>query len=121
MQINKVGVLGCGLMGSGIAQVTAQAGYEVTVLEAEQKALDKGFAGIDGSLAKFVERGPERGGITAEQKNEIGRRLKGTRQKEDLAECDIVIEAVIENIEEKKKVYAALDSIVKRDAIFATN
>ncbi len=121
MQINKVGVLGCGLMGSGIAQVAAQAGYDVTVLEAEQKALDKGFAGIDSSLAKFVERGPEKGGITAQQKDEIRARLKGTQKKEDLAQCDIVIEAIIENIDEKKKVYTVLDGIVKRDAIFATN
>jgi 3-hydroxybutyryl-CoA dehydrogenase len=121
MQINKVGVLGCGLMGSGIAQVAAQAGYDVTVLEAEQKALDKGFAGIDASLAKFVERGPENGGITAQQKDEIRARLKGTQKKEDLAQCDIVVEAIIENIDEKKKVYAVLDGIVKRDAIFATN
>ena len=121
MQINKVGVLGCGLMGSGIAQVAAQAGYDVIVLEAELKALDKGFAGIDASLAKFVERGPEKGGITALQKDEIRARLRGTQKKEDLAQCDIVIEAIIENIDEKKKVYAALDSMVKSDAIFATN
>lgn len=121
MQIKNVGVLGCGLMGSGIAQVAAQAGYNVTVLEAEQKALDKGFAGIDSSLAKFVERGLEKGGITAQQKDEIRARLKGTQKKEDLAQCDIVIEAIIENIDEKKKMYAALDSIVKPEAIFATN
>lgn len=121
MQINKVGVLGCGLMGSGIAQVAAQAGYDVTVLEAEQKALDKGFAGIDASLAKFVERGPEKGGITAPEKDQIRARLKGTQKRDDLTQCDIVIEAIIENIDEKKKVYAALDSIVKPEAIFATN
>ena len=121
MQINRVGVLGCGLMGSGIAQVAAQAGYDVTVLEAEQKALDKGFAGIDASLAKFVERGREKGGITAQQKDEIRVRLKGTQKKEDLAQCDIIVEAIIENIDEKKKIYAVLDGIVKRDAIFATN
>ena len=121
MQINKVGVLGCGLMGSGIAQVAAQAGYDVTVVEAEQKALDKGFAGIDVSLTKFVERGPEKGGITSEQKDEVRARLKGTQKKEDLAQCDIVIEAIIENIDEKKKAFGVLDAIVKRDAIFATN
>ena len=121
MQIKNVGVLGCGLMGSGIAQVAAQAGYDVTVLEAEQKALDKGFSGIDASLAKFAERGLEKGGITAQQKDEIRSRLKGTQKKEDLAGCDIVIEAIIENIDEKKKMYAALDTIVKPEAIFATN
>ena len=121
MQIKQVGILGCGLMGSGIAQVAAQAGYDVTVLEAEQKALDKGFAGIDSSLAKFVERGADKGGITLQQKDEIRGRLKGTQKKEDLAQCDIVIEAIIENIDEKKKVYGVLDGIVKHDAIFATN
>ena len=121
MQIQKVGVLGCGLMGSGIAQVAAQAGFQVTVLEAEQKALDKGFSGIDSSLAKFVERGPDKGGITLQQRDEIRGRLKGTQRKEDLAQSDIVIEAIIENIEEKKKVYSALDSMVKPEAIFATN
>ena len=121
MQIDKVGVLGCGLMGSGIAQVAAQAGYEVTVLEAEQKALEKGFAGIDASLSKFVERGPDKGGITSTQKDEIRSRLKGTQKREDLAHSDIVIEAIIENIDEKKKVYRALDSIVNPEAIFATN
>ena len=121
MQIHKVGVLGCGLMGSGIAQVAAQAGYQVVVLEAEQKALEKGLSGIESSLAKFVERGPEKGGITPQQKEETRARLKGTQKKEDLAQCDIVIEAIIENIEEKKKVYAALDSIVKPESIFATN
>src|SRR5690349_13269023 len=121
MQIKKVGVLGCGLMGSGIAQVAAQAGYQVVVLETEQKALDKGLAGIDSSLAKFVERGAEKGGITAQQKEETRARLRGTQRKEDLAQCDIVIEAIIENVEEKKKVYSALDAIVKPDAIFASN
>ena len=121
MEIKKVGVLGCGLMGSGIAQVCATAGFDVTVLEVEQKYLDKGFAGIEKSLAKFAERGPEKGGITPQQKDEIRARLKGTTNKADLADCDIVIEAIIENVEEKKKMYASLDGIVKKDAIFASN
>ncbi len=121
MQINKVGVLGCGLMGSGIAQVAATAGFHVTVLEVEQKLLDKGFAGIDKSLAKFAERPPEKGGITAQQKGEIRARLKGTTQPADLANCDIVIEAIIESVAQKKEMYAALDSIVNKEAIFASN
>jgi len=121
MTINKVGVLGCGLMGSGIAQVSAMAGFDVTVLEVEQKFLDKGFAGIEKSLAKFTERPPDKGGITAQQKDAIRARLKGTTNQRDLADCDIIIEAVIENIGEKKKMYAALDDIVKKDAIFASN
>jgi len=121
MEIKNVGVLGCGLMGSGIAQVAAMAGFEVSVLEVEQKFLDKGFAGIEKSLAKFAERPPEKGGITAQQKDTARARLKGTTSMQDLAACDIVIEAVIENIEEKKKMYAALDGVVKKDAIFASN
>jgi 3-hydroxybutyryl-CoA dehydrogenase len=121
MEIKKVGVLGCGLMGSGIAQVAAMAGFGVTVFEVEQKFLDKGFAGIEKSLAKFAERPPEKGGITAQQKDQIRARLKGTTNKQDLADCEILIEAIIENVEEKKKMYASLDGIVKKDAIFASN
>jgi len=121
MAIQKVGVLGCGLMGSGIAQVAAAAGFDVIVLEQEQKFLDKGFAGIDKSLSRLVERGVEKGGITAEQKTATLARLKGTTSMQDLADCDIVIEAIIENVPEKRKTYAQLDAIVKKDAIFATN
>jgi 3-hydroxybutyryl-CoA dehydrogenase len=121
MEIKSVGVLGCGLMGSGIAQVAAMSGFEVMVLEVEQKFLDKGFAGIEKSLAKFAERPPEKGGITTEQKDAARARLKGTTNKQDLADCDIVIEAIIENVEDKKKMYASLDGVVKKDAIFASN
>src|SRR6266446_6086699 len=121
MDVKKVGVLGCGLMGSGIAQVCATAGFAVTVLEVEQKFLDQGFAGIEKSLAKFAERPPEKGGITAQQKDAIRARLKGTTKQADLADCDILIEAIIENVEEKKKMYASLDGVVKKDAIFASN
>ncbi len=117
MEMKKVGVLGCGLMGSGIAQVTATAAFDVTVLEVEQKFLDKGFAGIEKSLAKFAEKGT----ITSQQKDEIRGRLKGTTNAQDLRDCDLVIEAIIENIEEKRKMYAAVDAVVKKDAIFASN
>jgi len=116
MEIRKVGVLGCGLMGSGIAQVAATAGFDVTVLEVEQKFLDKGFAGIEKSLGKFAEKG-----ALKETPQAVRVRLKGTTSKQDLADCDIVIEAIIENVEEKKKMYASIDPIVKKDAIFATN
>ena len=121
MEIKKVGVLGCGLMGSGIAQIAATAGFDVTVLEVEQKFLDKGFAGIEKSLGKFAERPPEKGGITAQQKDAIRARLKGTTNRQDLADCDIVIEAIIEDVQQKKDMYGSLDGIVKREAIFATN
>jgi len=116
MQIKKVGVLGCGLMGSGIAQVSAVAGYDVTVLEQEQKFLDKGFAGIEKSLAKFAEKG-----TLKEPVETVRGRLLGKTNPQALAECDIIIEAIIENVEEKKKMFSALDAIVKKDAIFASN
>jgi 3-hydroxybutyryl-CoA dehydrogenase len=116
MEIKKVGVLGCGLMGSGIAQTSATAGFDTTVLEVEQKFLDKGFAGIEKSLAKFAEKG-----TIKETPQAIRGRLKGTTNKQELADCDIVIEAVIENIDEKRKMYSALDAIVKKDALFASN
>jgi 3-hydroxybutyryl-CoA dehydrogenase len=108
-------------MGSGIAQVAATAGLDVIVLEQEQKFLDKGFAGIDKSLTRLVERGPAKGGLTAEQKSEAQSHFKGTLSMTDLADCDIVVEAIIENVEMKRKTYAELDAIVKKDAIFATN
>src|SRR5215831_4064676 len=116
MHIRKVGVLGCGLMGSGIAQVAAMAGFEVTVLEVEQKFLDKGFAGIEKSLAKFAEKGSLK-----EPAEAVRARLKGTTSQNSLADCDIIVEAVIENVAEKKKIYSALDAIVKKDCIFASN
>ena len=116
MEITKVGVLGCGLMGSGIAQVSATAGFEVIVLEVEQKFLDKGFAAIEKSLAKFAEKGNLK-----ESPETVRRRLKGTTKKQDLADCDIVIEAIIENLHEKRKMYTSLDPIVKKEGIFASN
>ncbi|HET7437924.1 MAG TPA: 3-hydroxybutyryl-CoA dehydrogenase [Nitrospira sp.] len=121
MEIKKVGVLGCGLMGSGIAQVAAMAGFDVTVLEVEKKFLDKGFAGIEKSLSKFAKRPVEKGGITGQQKDATLARLRGATNKTDLADCDIVIEAIIENVPQKKEMYASIDSAVKKDAIFASN
>ena len=117
MQIRKVGVLGCGLMGSGIAQVAAQAGYDVVVREVEQKFLDKGLAGIQKSLGRFVEKGKMQ---QADMDACMGR-LRGTTSLDDLADCDIVIEAIVENAELKRETYAALDKIVKPEAIFASN
>ncbi|HTD24724.1 MAG TPA: 3-hydroxyacyl-CoA dehydrogenase family protein [Terriglobales bacterium] len=116
MEIKKVGVLGCGLMGSGIAQVSATAGLETIVLEAEQSFIDKGFARIEKSLAKLAEKG-----TIKETPARVRTRLQGTTRKEDLAGCDLIIEAIVENLEEKRKIFAALDGIVKSDAIFASN
>jgi 3-hydroxybutyryl-CoA dehydrogenase len=103
-------------MGSGIAQVAAAAGFEVTVLEVEQRFLDRGFAAMEKSLNKLAEKGKLQDTPTA-----VMARLKGTTRREDLADCDLIIEAVIENIGEKRKIYQALDGIVKKSAIFASN
>lgn len=117
MQFNKVGVLGCGLMGSGIAQVAASAGFETVVKEVSDDLINKGFAGIDKSLAKFAEKGT----ITSDQQREIRGRLSGTTSFADLADCDIIIEAIIENLEEKRSTYRQLDAICKPETIFASN
>jgi len=116
-KIKRVGVLGCGLMGSGIAQVSAQAGYDTVVVEVEQKFLEKGLAGIDKSLSKFVEKGK----LSAADKSACVSRLEGSVSLKDLADCDIVVEAITENPQIKKETYTAIDSIVKKDAIFASN
>jgi len=117
MEIRKVGVLGCGLMGAGIAQVAATAGYETVVKEVSDEFINKGFSGIEKSLAKFAEKGT----ITAEQQTEIRGRLTGATSFEPLADCDIIIEAIIENLEEKRSTYQQLDSICKPETIFASN
>ncbi|HJP92046.1 MAG TPA: 3-hydroxyacyl-CoA dehydrogenase family protein [Pyrinomonadaceae bacterium] len=117
MEIRKVGVLGCGLMGSGIAQVAATAGYETVVREVSDDLIAKGFAGIEKSLAKFAEKGT----ITADQQREIRGRLLGTTSFAELADCDIIIEAIIENLEEKRSTYRQLDETCKPETIFASN
>lgn len=117
MEIRKVGVLGCGLMGAGIAQVAASAGFETVVREVSDDLITKGFSGIEKSLAKFAEKGT----ITADQQKEIRGRLSGTTSFNDLADCDIIIEAIIENLEEKRSTYRQLDEICKPETIFASN
>jgi 3-hydroxybutyryl-CoA dehydrogenase len=117
MEIKKVGVLGCGLMGSGIAQTAATAGFNVTVREVSDELCQRGFGGIEKSLAKFAEKGT----ITADQQREIRSRLTGTTSLDELADCDIIIEAIIENLETKRETYKQLDSICKTETIFASN
>ena len=113
----KVGVLGCGLMGSGIAQVSATAGYPTVVKEVADEFLKKGFAGIEKSLGRLVEKGT----LTADQRSQSMSRLKPTTKFEDLADCDIIIEAITENLQVKRETYATIDKIVKQGAIFASN
>src|SRR5882672_4060375 len=117
MEIKKVGVLGCGLMGAGIAQVAASAGFETVVREVSDDLIKKGFAGIEKSLARFAEKET----ITGDQQQQIRGRLQGTTSFADLQDCDIVIEAIIENLAEKRTTYAELDRICKPETIFASN
>ena len=109
MEIKKVGVCGCGLMGSGIAQVAAMAGFDVVSLEADQKFIDKGFAGIQKSLAKFAEKG-----TLKESAESVYGRLRGTTNAQDLNDCDIVIEAIIENVSFRLRELPRLCAISKR-------
>jgi 3-hydroxybutyryl-CoA dehydrogenase len=117
MQIKKIGVLGAGLMGAGIAQVAAASGYEVTIVEVSDELIKKGLGGIEKSLAKFAEKGT----ITAGQKDGAMSRLRGSTRLEDLADSDIVIEAIIENLQVKRDTYAKLDALCKAETIFASN
>jgi len=117
MEIAKVGVLGAGLMGHGIAQICAQAGWEVTLRETDQARLDAGIAKIEKQLARAVEKGK------AEQADAeaVRARIHPTLDYADLADCDLVIEAITEDLDAKLEMWAALDGIVKPDAFFATN
>jgi 3-hydroxybutyryl-CoA dehydrogenase len=117
MAIERVGVVGCGLMGSGIAQVAAEAGYAVTVREISDALVKKGLARIDG----FLQKGVEKGKLTPERKAEVMGRLSATTQLEDLGRCDIVVEAVVESLESKREVYQALDQACPAHTIFASN
>jgi len=115
--VNKVGVVGCGLMGSGIAQVCAEAGYPVVVREVSDDLLKKGL----GRIESFLKKGALKGKVTAERMREVLGRLQGTTSLADLAGCDIVIEAVVESIATKRETYELLDRICGKDAIFASN
>jgi 3-hydroxybutyryl-CoA dehydrogenase len=117
MEIKKVGVLGCGLMGAGIAQTAAGAGFETTVREVSEELLQKGFTAIEKSLERFAAKGT----ITPEQQKQTRDRLFGTTSFDDLTDCDIIIEAIIENLEEKQNTYRQLDKTCKADTIFASN
>ena len=117
MEIKQVGVVGCGQMGGGIAQVCAQAGYQVTASEINEELLSKGLSSIKSSLTKSLEKGR----ITQQDKDSILSRLKGTTNMKDFGNCDLVIEAASENLDLKKKIFAGLDKICPKSAILATN
>jgi 3-hydroxybutyryl-CoA dehydrogenase len=117
MAIQKVGVVGCGLMGTGIAQVAAAAGFKTVVREVSGEIVEKGLKNIDKNLGRLVEKGT----IDESTKSEIRGRLKGTTAIEDLKDCDVVIEAIIEQLPAKRELFSALDAICPASAIFASN
>jgi len=117
MAIDKVAVLGCGLMGSGIAQVCALAGRDVTVIEVSDEYLNKGLGGINKQLARLVEKGK----LTAEERDATLARLHGSTWLQDAESADIVIEAIIENMDEKNRTYSRIDKICPPHTIFASN
>jgi len=117
MAIKTVGVLGCGLMGSGIAQVSAASGYQTIVREVQDGLLEKGLTRI----RKFLDDGVAKGKVTADSRDAALAHLSGTTALDALAECDLVIEAIVENLDEKTQTYAALERIVGDHAIFVSN
>jgi len=112
-----VGVLGAGLMGHGIAQVAAQAGYDVVLRELDQEMLDKGLGKIEKQLARAVEKGR----MEQSEADDVRGRLHATTDYSDLADCDLVIEAITEDLAAKLEMWKEVDGVVKQDAIFATN
>lgn len=123
--IKKVGMVGLGLMGHGIAQTAAAAGFDVVALDMHQSGLDAGMKRIEGSLGKIQARNVKKGLISEEEaKQKVAEtlaRITPTTKTEDLADCDLVIEAIVENVDVKKEFYASLGKIVKPSAIFASN
>jgi 3-hydroxybutyryl-CoA dehydrogenase len=117
MAIQKVGVVGCGLMGSGIAQVSAQAGFQTVVREVSAELLEKGLKGIDRNLARLVEKGT----ISEAAKGEIRGRLKGVTSLDELKNCDVIVEAIIEQLPAKRELFVALDALCPAQTIFASN
>jgi 3-hydroxybutyryl-CoA dehydrogenase len=117
MEIKKVGVVGCGLMGSGIVEVCVRAGYEVVVSEINNEFLQRGMERLNKSLSRAVSKGK----TTQEEMNAALARVKGTTDTADFAPCDLVIEAAVENMELKKKLFAELDGILRPEAIIGSN
>jgi 3-hydroxybutyryl-CoA dehydrogenase len=117
MAISKVGVVGCGLMGHGISQICAQAGWDVVVREADQGPLDKGIAKVEKHLARAVEKGR----LEQSEAEAARGRITPTLDYGDLADCDLVIEAITEDLGRKLEMWRELDALVKDDAYFATN
>jgi 3-hydroxybutyryl-CoA dehydrogenase len=117
MPVKNVGVLGCGLMGSGIAQVCAASGYKTIVREVDETFLQKGL----GRIRKFLDDGVAKGKVAAPDRDKALANLGGTTSFDALGECDLVIEAIVENLDEKRQTYTALEAVLKKDAIIVSN
>src|SRR5437773_3272592 len=117
MEIRTVGVLGCGLMGSGIAQVCAASGYKTIVREVDETFLQKGL----GRIKKFLDDGVAKGKASAEARDNTLGNLSGTTTFEALKDCDLIIEAIVENLQEKRQTYASLEKLVKKETIVLSN
>jgi 3-hydroxybutyryl-CoA dehydrogenase len=117
MEIKTIGVLGAGVMGNGIAQVAAQAGFNVILRDIEDRFVEGGIKNIDKFLAKSVEKGK----MTAEQKTAVMGKIKGTTKIEDLKDVDFVVEVIIEVMDVKKKIFAELDELTRKDVILSSN
>ncbi|HEX2715022.1 MAG TPA: 3-hydroxybutyryl-CoA dehydrogenase [Candidatus Acidoferrales bacterium] len=117
MPVQKVGVVGCGLMGSGIAQVVAQAGFQVVVREVSTELVEKGLKGIERNLQRMVEKGS----LSEVEREHTRSRLRGTTSLDELRDSDLIIEAIIEQLPAKKELYAALDKLCPAATIFASN
>ena len=125
MAISKVGVMGCGLMGHGIAQVAAKGGCEVVVVEADQAALDRGLGRIEKSTFKLMSKAAAKGKMSEEEARKtataINGRISGSLDRKAVADCDLVIEAIVEDLDVKKQLFAELGSLCKPETIFASN
>jgi 3-hydroxybutyryl-CoA dehydrogenase len=117
MAIERVGVLGCGLMGHGIAQICAEAGWDVVIREVDQGRLDSGLGKIEKQLARAVEKGRRE----QDDADAVRARITGTLEYGDLADCDLAIEAIVEDLDAKLEMWREVDGVVKKDAFFATN
>ena len=117
MDIKKVGVIGCGLMGSGIAHTAARSGYPVLVREIDDGLLKKGMD----KIFTFIERGIEKRKTTHEEKEMVSRNLDGTTELDDLEQCDMIIEAIPENLQLKMEIFSLIDKIFPPETIFTSN
>ena len=117
MVVKKIGVIGAGQMGHGIAQVAAQAGFEVILRDIKDEFVQKGISRIDKFLSKSIEKGK----LTEDEKKKIMGRIKGTTQLEDLKDVDLVIEAIFENVKVKKELFQNLDKVCKKNCVLASN